>query len=663
MDTHIYQGLQNISWECNQCGMPNFSSCIFNSSPFECTNTYEPLSNQIFTDTQLQVKHTDRPASNEGPKVSSDTNITVNKSNTKSVKKVYSKPPKYPCGSCNGAVTWKTAAVCCELCEKRVYKMHNGNVTNVAYQTSPHVYFDTSIVMNTKTCNMDSSINSSFCESNIGSPSAASSPIQKSSKQSYNYTRNKRSDLPLRIIVVNCQSIRNKKCDIDILIETTKPDIMIGNESWLHKDIDSTEVFPQRVHCIQKRRSEPPDLKSDDISEQLCVKVQIIGSLDLYIGSFYKPPNKTEKDYLTHLAKSISRIRQSENCHLWLGGDFNLGGIDWNNYSIKQKAYNTKQCQQLIDICPDNYLEQVVTTPTHYTETSQSMLDLFFTNNSSLVNKTEVIPGISDHEIHIQYISAFLPDAARLGLSATVSLQEEKDIVKALGMKTLCIVKESPDRTNIYREKTLKGSSNDVYEMFENIYKPLCDDLFVKKENYPVTLVYIPIQYMGSAIAYCRFIFRDSNLHNCLYGALCSGQDEKVKATILTDLGKMVPRIRLICCTSAIGMGFNSPSIDCIIHTKPPRNLSDFVQEIGRAGRDGRPARSTLCYNCKRDISNNVPEIKNDIVQYCNDDTCLRSCMLGQFGFEKGDMIDHECCMYCKESCKCIECEILRIEL
>ncbi|CAC5393313.1 unnamed protein product [Mytilus coruscus] len=220
---------------------------------------------------------------------------------------------------------------------------------------------------------------------------------------------------------------------------------------------------------------------------------------------------------------------------------------------------------------------------------------------------------------HIQDISAFLPDAARLGLSATVSLQEEKDIVKALGMKTPCIVKESPDRTNIYLEKTLKGSSNDVYEI-------------------------------------------DSNLHNCLYGALCSGQDEKVKATILTDLGKKVSRIRLIFCTSVIGMGFNSPSIDCIIHTKPPRNLSDFVQEKGRAGRDVRPARSTLFY-CKRDISNNVPEVKNDIVQYCNDDTCLRSCMLGQIGFEKGDMIDHECCMYCKESCKCIECEILRIEL
>ncbi|CAG2252996.1 SMARCAD1 [Mytilus edulis] len=287
----------------------------------------------------------------QSSKVSPDTNITVNKPNTKSVKKVYSKTSKYPCGSCNGAVTWKTAAVCCDSCEKWYHKECIG-MSTLVYQGLNNAQwecdqcglpnystclFDTSIVMNTNTSHFDSSTNSSFCIGNIGSPSAASSPIQKTSKQPYNQTRNK--------------------------------------------------------------SSEPPDLKSDDISEQLWVKVQITGSPDLYIGSFYKPPNKTEEEYLSHLGKSISRIKRSENCHLWLGGDFNLGGIDWNNYSIKQKAYNSKQCQQLIDLCQDNYLEQVVTKPTHYTETSQSTLDLFFTNNSSLVNKTEVIPGISDHEI------------------------------------------------------------------------------------------------------------------------------------------------------------------------------------------------------------------------------------------------------------------------
>ena len=138
---------------------------------------------------------------------------------------------------------------------------------------------------------------------------------------------------------------------------------------------------------------------SDDTSEQLWVKLQVKGSPDLYIGSFYKPPKHTDEEHLIHLEKSINRIRQSENSHLWLGGDFNLGGINWDTYSTSPKSQNTKQCKQLLDICQDNYLEQVVTKPTHITATTQSTLDLFFTSNSSLVNKVEIIPGISDHEI------------------------------------------------------------------------------------------------------------------------------------------------------------------------------------------------------------------------------------------------------------------------
>ena len=58
------------------------------------------------------------------------------------------------------------------------------------------------------------------------------------------YHTNKRNDAPLRVLVIDCQSIKNKKYDLENLIESTKPDIVIGNESCLHKDIQSSEVFP-----------------------------------------------------------------------------------------------------------------------------------------------------------------------------------------------------------------------------------------------------------------------------------------------------------------------------------------------------------------------------------------------------------------------------------
>jgi hypothetical protein len=50
----------------------------------------------------------------------------------------------------------------------------------------------------------------------------------------------------------------------------------------------------------------------------------------------------TDEEYLTHLEKNIYRIRQSQNANIWLGGNFNIGGIDWDTYSIKNKAQNTE---------------------------------------------------------------------------------------------------------------------------------------------------------------------------------------------------------------------------------------------------------------------------------------------------------------------------------
>jgi hypothetical protein len=56
--------------------------------------------------------------------------------------------------------------------------------------------------------------------------------------------------------------------------------------------------------------SEPEELKfspQDDI-ELVWVKIKTLGSNDLYIGSFYKPPGRSDPQYLDKLYSFITRI-------------------------------------------------------------------------------------------------------------------------------------------------------------------------------------------------------------------------------------------------------------------------------------------------------------------------------------------------------------------
>ena len=52
--------------------------------------------------------------------------------------------------------------------------------------------------------------------------------------------------------------------------------------------------------------------------------------------------------------------------------------------------------------------------------------------------------------------------------------------------------------------------------------------------------------------------------------------------------------LRVIIATSAFGMGVDCPNIRKIYHWGSPSDIEEYVQETGRAGRDGENARGTI---------------------------------------------------------------------
>ncbi|MBF0302201.1 MAG: RecQ family ATP-dependent DNA helicase [Desulfamplus sp.] len=70
----------------------------------------------------------------------------------------------------------------------------------------------------------------------------------------------------------------------------------------------------------------------------------------------------------------------------------------------------------------------------------------------------------------------------------------------------------------------------------------------------------------------------------------------------IIEQGLLDNAYKCVVSTNALGMGIDKPDIRFIIHTQIPQSPVHYYQEIGRAGRDGRPALILLFYNPKDDL-------------------------------------------------------------
>ena len=187
------------------------------------------------------------------------------------------------------------------------------------------------------------------------------------------------------------------------------------------------------------------------------------------------------------------------------------------------------------------------------------------------------------HDFRPDYL--FLPRAVRdlgsppvLALTATATPRVRQDILRSLRMRDPEVVVTSFNRPNLaYRVLPVKDKNGKLPRILDVI-----------RQNPPPGIVY------GTTRKECEELasgLRRAGVNAAHYHAgLSSGDRSSVQERFMTD------EVDVVVATIAFGMGVDKPNVRFVVHASVPGSLPAYIQEAGRAGRDGDAAQCVVLY-------------------------------------------------------------------
>ncbi len=207
--------------------------------------------------------------------------------------------------------------------------------------------------------------------------------------------------------------------------------------------------------------------------------------------------------------------------------------------------------------------------------------------------------------LKINILKELLPNTPFIAVTATATKKVVNDIITLLSLNKPIIYKDTFQRENL------------AYQVFEteDVYHKL--KRILTKINQP-SIIYVNTRKRTKDVSdYLNSLGYKSTFYHG--GLAATNKDLHFKKW-------MTEQVNIMVATNAFGMGIDKDNVKVVIHIEIPNSLENYVQEAGRAGRNGKKAFSVILYNqstifdFNKRINNGITQIETikQVYNYLN---------------------------------------------
>ncbi|MBN1253218.1 MAG: DNA helicase RecQ [Bacteroidales bacterium] len=238
----------------------------------------------------------------------------------------------------------------------------------------------------------------------------------------------------------------------------------------------------------------------------------------------------------------------------------------------------------------------------------------------------------------LSFLKTQFPDIPIIALTATADKITARDILKQLNISNENQFIASFNRPNL--SLNVLPGQNRISKIIE----------FIKNRPKQSGIIYCLSRKSTQDVAEK---LKNQGFNAAFYHA---GMSSEARANVQDNF--INDDIDIICATIAFGMGIDKSNVRWVIHYNMPKNIENYYQEIGRAGRDGLKSETLMFYSFqdvivyRGFIGDENPNKELELAkltrmqEYAEAQTCRRKILLSYFG----EHLENDCgnCDVCK---------------